>query len=449
MSGTELQRIEVLAEVVSRRRTEASAAAILGLSTRQTRRLIVAYRTSGGASVIHKARGRTSNNRLIEGIREYAVELVRANYADFGPSLAAEMLLSKHDLRVSRETLRKWMMAEGLWRSRKQRRSFHQPRLRREAFGELIQIDGSDHRWFEDRCDACTLLVFIDDATSRLVHLQFARSESTDTYLSAVHAYVRAYGCPLAFYSDKHTVFRINRSSAPGGTGMTQFGRALAELNIEIICANSSQAKGRVERVNRTLQDRLVKELRLAGISNIDAGNAYLPSFMSSHNERFAVTPLRADDKHRPLSISVAKLTDILCHREQRYVSGQLTLTYDRKRIILERNATSEDLGGKYVDVYDFPDGRLEVRSKGLLLPYSIFSKDQRVSHTAIVENKRLGHALALIKAQQDNHFEAKVKNNSEKGAYQKRGRQIYGPDYGPKIPSKTAAVAGLTAKKA
>jgi len=279
--------------------------------------------------------------------------------------------------------------------------------------------------------------------------LQFVRSESTDSYLSAVHTYVTAYGCPVAFYSDKHTVFRINRSSAPGGTGMTQFGRALAELNIEIICANSSQAKGRVERVNRTLQDRLVKELRLADISNIDAGNAFLPSFMLAHNERFAVTPLRSEDMHRPLSLSIDKLTDILCHREQRYVGSQLTLTYDRRRIILERNATSEDLSGKYVDVYDFPDGRLEVRFKDLLLPYRVFSKDQRVSHTAIVENKRLGHTLALIKAQQDSHFEAKVKTNSEKGQYQKRGRQIYGPDYVPKIPAEAAAVAEPTAKKA
>jgi hypothetical protein len=222
----------------------------------------------------------------MEGIREYAVELVRSNYADFGPSLAAEMLLSKHQLKVSRETLRKWMMSDGLWLSRRQRRSFHQPRLRREAFGELIQIDGSDHRWFENRGDACTLLVFIDDATSRLVQLRFVVSESTDSYLSPVHTYVVAFGCPVAFYSDKHTVFRINRSNAPGGTGMTQFGRALAELNIEIICANSSQAKGRVERVNRTLQDRLVKELRLANISDIDAGNAFLPSFLLTHNER-------------------------------------------------------------------------------------------------------------------------------------------------------------------
>jgi hypothetical protein len=443
MSGNELQRIEVLAEVLSGRRTEASAGAILGISTRQTRRLIVAYRASGGASVIHKSRGRASNNRLLEGIREYAVELVRSNYADFGPSLAAEMLLTKHDLKVSRETLRKWMMGDGLWLPRKQRRTFHQPRLRREAFGELIQIDGSDdHRWFENRGDACTLLVFIDDATSRLVQLRFVVSESTDSYLSAVHTYVVAFGCPVAFYSDKHTVFRINRSNAPGGTGMTQFGRALAELNIEIICANSSQAKGRVERVNRTLQDRLVKELRLANISDIDAGNAFLPSFLLTHNERFAVTPVRSEDMHRPLSVSVDKLTDILCHREQRCVGSQLTLSYDRKQIILQRNANSEDLGGEYVDVYDFPDGRLEVRSRGLLLPYRVFCKDQRVSHTAIVENKRLGHALALIKAQQDSHFEVKTKTNSEKGEYQKRGRQVYGPDYVPKIPTKPAAVA-------
>jgi hypothetical protein len=160
------------------------------------------------------------------------------------------MLLSKHDLKVSRETLRKWMMADELWLSCKQRGSF-QPRLRREAFGELVQIDGNDHRWFEDRGDACTLLVFIDDATSRLMHLQFVRSESTDSYLSAVHAYVTAYGCPVAFYSDKHTVF-VSTDRAPGGTGMIQFGRALAELNIEIICANSSQAKG-VRQASRLL----------------------------------------------------------------------------------------------------------------------------------------------------------------------------------------------------
>ena len=157
MSGHELRRIEVLSEVLAGRRTEVSAAAILGLSTRQTRRLVVAYRDGGGGAMIHKARGRTSNNQLIPGIREYVVELVRSRYADFGPSLATEVLLAKDGVKVSRETLRKWMVADGLWLSRKQRQSFHQPRLRRESYGELIQIDG-DHRWFEDRGAACSLL---------------------------------------------------------------------------------------------------------------------------------------------------------------------------------------------------------------------------------------------------------------------------------------------------
>src|SRR6202140_3011874 len=227
------------------------------------------------------------------------------------------------------------MMGDGLWLSRRQRRSFHRPRLRRESYGELIQIDGSERRWFENRGAPCTLLVLIDDATSKLMQLRFVPSESTDSYFSALQGYLNDHGCPVAFYSDKHTVFRVNRPDAMGGSGMTQFGRALAELNIEILCANSSQAKGRVERANRTLQDRLVKELRLADISDIDAGNAFLPSFLLTHNERFAVTPVRSEDMHRPLSVSVDKLTDILCHREQRYVGSQLTLSYDRKRIIL------------------------------------------------------------------------------------------------------------------
>jgi hypothetical protein len=423
MSGQELQRIEVLSEVVARRRTEISAAAVLGLSTRQTRRLLAAYRDGGGGAMIHKARGRTSNNQLIAGIREYVIELVRLRYADFGPSLAAEMLLTKDGVKVSRETLRKWMIEDGLWLSRKQRRSFHQPRLRRESYGELIQIDGSDHRWFEQRGAACSLLVFIDDATGKLMQLRFVPSESTSSYFDCLRGYLDAHGCPVAFYSDKHTVFRINRD-AKNGAGMTQFGRALAELNIEIICANSSQAKGRVERVNRTLQDRLVKELRLDNVCDMQAGNDFLPEFLNRFNERFAVQAAKPEDLHRRLTLSADRLSDILCHREQRHVGQQLTLAYDRKQLILERSPVSEELSGQYVDLYDFADGRLEVRWKGQVLPYRVFDKDQRVSHTAIVENKRLGHALALIKAQQDLKYVPKVKTNSEKINYRKRERK-------------------------
>lgn len=179
------------------------------------------------------------------------------------------------------------MQEDGIWQSRKQRRTFHQPRLRRECFGELVQIDGSDHRWFEERGDPCTLLVFIDDATSRLMELRFVNVESIFSYFEALESYLLKHGRPVAFYSDKHSVFRVPKPNEHM-TGMTQFGRALAELNIEIICANSSQAKGRVERANRTLQDRLVKELRIAGISNMEDGNAFLAGFVDRYNAKFA-----------------------------------------------------------------------------------------------------------------------------------------------------------------
>ncbi len=238
------------------------------------------------------------------------------------------------------------------------------------------------------------------------------------------------HGCPVAFYSDKHSVFRPTSPNTKGTGTMTQFGRALAELNIEILCANSSQAKGRVERANRTLQDRLVKELRLAGISHIDAGNAFLPGFMERFNERFAVQPTRSEDLHRRLQLAPDRLNDVLCHREQRYVGAQLTLSYDRRQIILERNETTEELAGKYVELYDFADRPLEIRWNGKQLPYRTFRKNQRVTHAAVVENKRLGHALAIVKAQQDRKLEAKVLTNTEKTGYKKRPRQIYGPDF-------------------
>jgi transposase len=197
MSERDLRRIEVLSEVRTGRRTVAAAAAVLAVSERQAYRLLARYERDGGSGLIHKARGRTSNRSKNEGIRKYAVELVKTKYADFGPTLATEVLLNKHELRVGRETLRRWMMAEGLWLSRTQRRTFHQPRLRRESYGELIQIDGSDHRWFEQRGEPCTLLVFIDDATSKLMQLRFVPSESIGSYFEALDGYLTTHGCPL------------------------------------------------------------------------------------------------------------------------------------------------------------------------------------------------------------------------------------------------------------
>jgi transposase len=424
MSERDLQRIEVLSKVVGGRMTIVSAAHVLDLSTRQVRRLLDVFERRGAAALRHQARGRPSNNRICDGVRDYAVTLVRECYADFGPTLAAEKLAEEHGLAVSCETLRQWMSAAGLWQSRRQRRTFHQPRLRREAYGELVQIDGSEHRWFEDRGPPCSLLVFVDDATGKLMQLRFVRSESAFTYFEALELYLRDHGAPVAFYSDKHSVFRVAKKDAKGGQGMTQFGRALSELNIEILCANSSQAKGRVERMNRTLQDRLVKELRLAGISGMDEGNGFLPGFMAAYNARFARIPARTEDLHRPINLAAHRLKDILCKREQRYVGAQLTFSFERQRIMLEETAVTRGLAGRYVETYAFADGRLDVRWKGHSLPYRVFDKDQRVTHAAIIENKRLSDVLAYIKERQEQQSKPVVKTNSEKNGYQPRGRK-------------------------
>ncbi|MBG0511104.1 ISNCY family transposase [Agrobacterium sp. MOPV5] len=424
MSERDLQRIEVLSKVMAGRMTMVSAAHVLDLSERQVRRLLDRMRTDGAASIRHKAIGRPSNNRIADSVRDYAVALVRERYADFGPTLATEKLFERDGLHVSRETVRTWMVDAGLWLSRKQRRTFHQPRLRREAYGELVQIDGSEHRWFEDRGPACSLLVFVDDATGKLMQLRFVRSESAFTYFEALALYLEQHGAPIAFYSDKHSVFRVAKKDAKGGQGMTQFGRALCELNIEILCANSSQAKGRVERMNRTLQDRLVKELRLAGIDSMEAGNAFVPGFIDDYNARFAVCPARSDDLHRSMNLAPDRLREILCKREQRYVGSQLTFSYERRRIMLDENDVTRGLVGKYVESYAYADGRLDVRWKGHSLPYTVFDKDQRVTHAAITENKRLGDVLAYIKERQDEQEKPTVKSNSDKNGYTPRARK-------------------------
>ena len=236
--------------------------------------------------------------------------------------------------------------------------------------------------------------------------------------------YLAAHGRPVAFYN-KHTVFRVSNQSAKSGHGITQFGRALNELNVEILCANSSQAKGRVERANRTLQDRLVKELRLADISDMEAANAFLPKFTERFNAKFAKAPPRADNLHRPMNIEPDRLRDVFCYRDERYVTQQLAVSYERKRIILEENEVTRGLPGKYVDTFTFPDGQLEIRWKGVPLPYSAFDKDQRVTHAAITENKRLGAVLEHIKdmQQHDNPPQSKPAGK-QRTRYKKTGRK-------------------------
>ena len=292
------------------------------------------------------------------------------------------------------------LIDDGIWIRRRDRiKRVHQPRHRRDCLGELVQVDGCEHWWFEDRGPQCTLLVFVDDATSRLMHLSFVASESAFAYFQATRAYLEDHGKPIALYSDKHSVFRTNKPEQAEG-GMTQFGRALHELNIDILCANAPQAKGRVERAHKTLQDRLVKELRLAGANDIEAGNALLPAFMADYNRRFAKPARNDKDLHRPLAPH-DDLDGSFAWHVERTVTQSLTVQYDRVMFILEPNEITRALPRKKVTVYDFPDGRIEVRHQGLALPYRTFDRITRVNQGAIVENKRLSEALEMCRAMQ------------------------------------------------
>ena len=338
MSRSEIDRMNVLRDLAEERIRVSEAATLIGLGRRQVLRLAKAFRQRGPAALASRRRGKPSNRSYPGVLRTEVTGIIRECYADFGPTLAGEKLAELHGIRLARETIRQWMMVAGLWKDRRQRmRPVHQPRHRRDCIGELIQIDGSQHWWFEGRGPQCTLLVYIDDATSRLMHLQFVETESTFDYFEATQAYLDRYGKPIAFYSDKHAVFRVNKKDAAGGDGMTQFGRALHALNIDIICANSSQAKGRVERANGTLQDRLVKEMRLRDIDTVAAGNAFLPTFMADYNARFAKPPFDERDLHRPLA-GDDDLDDAFAWKEDRTVSKNLTLQYDQVLFILEPN---------------------------------------------------------------------------------------------------------------
>ena len=419
MSKKELGRLETLVDLDEGRITAVQAASLLGLSGRQVFRLLARFRSEGAAGLVSRRRGRPSNRRLPEAVREAVLTILRERYPDFGPTLAAEKLAELHDLRLSRETLRHWMADAGLWVPRKARRGrVHQPRHRRDCSGELVQIDGCEHAWFEDRGPPCTLLVFIDDATGRLMQLRFVpASRVAFAYSAATRAYLEAHGKPIAFYSDKHGIFRINGPRPARGDGMTQFGRALHELNIDIICANSPQAKGRVERAHKTLQDRLVKELRLAGISTIEAANAFLPTFMADYNARFGRAPRNAKDLHRPPAFH-DDLDEALSWREERTVTGSLTLHYNKVLFLLEPTELTRGLARQRVTIHEFPDGRLAIRYRGTDLAYRTFDKLRRVDQAAIVENKRLGAVLAVIRDRQAAYS----------GPRSRHGRECRGP---------------------
>jgi transposase len=402
ISMNELRRVKVIESVVEGRLSGVRAAEQLGLSARQVSRLRRRFEAAGAAGLVSAKRGRPGNRQFSMNLRARVIAIVRERYADFGPTLAREKLYECHGIRLAKETVRQWMYDAGLWVPRAQRPpKVFQPRNRRACYGELIQLDGSDHRWFEDRAPACTLLVFIDDATGRLMTLHFTATESTFSYFEALSKYLGTHGKPVAFYSDKASVFYVKDRSATAGKGVTQFGRALYELNIDAFCANTSQAKGRVERANLTLQDRLVKELRLRGISTWEAANAWAPSFVADFNRRFARPPASDHNAHRGLRED-EDLRQVLAYRVPRKVTNSLTVQYDRVMYLLEDTLANRRLIHQYVEVVEYPDGSIEVQADGVVLPYREYDRITNIDQGAEVDNKRLSHALAVARSLQD-----------------------------------------------
>ncbi len=397
MSPQELSRAEVMQQLKAKKLTQTQAAASLGLTVRQIKRLWRAYRAGGAKALVSKRRGRPSNHQLVAEVKDQARQLIRQQYADFGPTLAHEKLTEVHHLRLSVETVRQLMVADGHWEvQRPNQPERHHLRQRRPRPGELVQLDGSPFAWFEDRAPAGNLLVYIDDATGQLGELFFTPTETTFSYFAATRRYLTRHGRPLAFYSDKHAIFRLTNTAATSGTGLTQFGRAMSELEIEIICANSPQAKGRVERVNQTLQDRLVKELRLHGISDPDRANAYVPEFMADFNRRFGVPPADPTDAHRPLLAS-HNLDRIFTVQTPRTVSPHLTIQHHKQVYQLQVPRSTRAFRGAQVLVLEDAQDQLTIEYQGRRLAYTPFQEQSR--QATVVPSKQLDAAVEMVKA--------------------------------------------------
>ncbi|ENN8379095.1 ISNCY family transposase, partial [Providencia rettgeri] len=397
-----------------KRLRQRDAASQLNLTERQIQRLVNRYRELGIAGLAHMQRGKQANHCFPDAFKLRVMALLHQNYSDFGPTLATEKLFEKHKIIVSVETIRKWMIAEGLWVPYVRRKPrVYQPRSRRDCLGELIQLDGSHHDWFEGRAPKCCLLVFVDDATGRLMHLRFGETESAFDYMLATREYIEKHGKPLAFYSDKHGVFRVNH---PNGarTGTTQFGRVLHDIGVELICANSPQAKGRVERANKTLQDRLIKEMRLEGINNIKEANAWLEGFVSDFNRRFARAPRYPKNLHRPITEHREEIDDIFSWQETRKLTKSLTFRYDKMIYLVEPTEENSRLAGENIQVYDYPDGTLAFKYGYRSLRYQVFDKLVCINQGQIVDNKRLGTVLKLAQDKIDEQERKGKRNRSQ-----------------------------------
>lgn len=375
MSNREIDKLKVIQNTIDGRFRQAEAAQMLGISDRQVRRLCAKIRKDGNRGVIHGLKGRPSNHQLEEGLSEKALGLVKQYYPDFGPTFANEKLSENHGVRISINTLRKAMLAEGLYVAKPYKPKHRKWRERRPCVGMLVQLDGSEHAWFEDRGPKCALLIFIDDATSRILYGRFITVEDTANLMACAKAYIKLHGRPVAFYVDKDSIYKVNRQAdideeLRDETPLSQFTRAMGELDVQMIFADSPQAKGRVERGFRTHQDRLVKELRLAGISDMEAANKFLETYIPKHNAKFAVAPASPTDTHRAL-LRAQRLDEILCSKLNRTVGNDYTLRYKNKFLQIAAEQAVRVRPGALVVVEERLDGSLHLKLKGACLRHT------------------------------------------------------------------------------
>lgn len=440
MSQKEVQRLAVLRRVLDEGFGQAWAAQQLGLSVRHIKRLCRRVREDGAAGLVSRRRGQPSNRRIERAQREHFIGLVREHYADFGPLLAHEYLEREHGFGFSVETLRGWMIGAGLWQAKQRRaRRVHSPRPRRQCLGELVQIDGSHHDWFEGRAAKCCLIAFIDDATGRVLRARFFAQETTPGYLAVLHAQVQRHGAPLAVYSDRHGIFT---KADPEDSKPTQFERALLQLDIEPICARTPQAKGRVERLFQTLQDRLCKAMRLQGIDTLEQANGWLDEYLREHNRRFAVSAQRPEDMHRPWGAGVQALADICSLHHQRQLSAQGACRFEGRILQLLPGQAHAPKARAMLDIAQHDDGTLRLSYRGQALTHRSYAFNDtapsRQSHDHKTLNARVDKArdaahtkLQRLKAELD--FQ-----NSQ------RQRGIFKPDTQPIVQRAGAGRYGL-----
>jgi hypothetical protein len=367
MSLGEIKRLKLTQSAIDGQISQKGVSAILALSDRQVRRLVKRVREEGDRGIIHRSRGETSHRRISDKLKEKVIQLYIRNYPDFGPTLATEKLLALDGIRISDETLRKWLLEKGLWQRRRKRSAYRQWRERRTCFGEMVQMDGSHHDWLEGRGPRLVLMAYIDDATNE-IYLKFYDYEGTMPAMDSFRGYVKKYGLPVSVYLDRHTTYKSSKKltewdEVDGKEFLSQFERALKELGVEVIHALSPQAKGRVERLFGVLQDRLVKEMRLAGIRTKDEANVFLKTYLPKHNKKFHVCPACEQDVHVRLSKSV-DLDKYLCIKNQRTVRKDHTIAYNGKLYQLDQGDC------KKVDIEERIDGSLLILGKGTILKY-------------------------------------------------------------------------------